>query len=330
MAVFDNDPPGRNPGRGAALTRPGHRGPQPVIGPRQPGRGRGLRPPPGRDRRLPHRRLDPLGCSPPSSPPGRSARWGSPSIASVRRRRREFALLKTLGFTQAATGRHGGLAVLRARDRRSHLRRPPRHRLRAMALDTVRPGDLGRSLSHCARAVDGCGCPRRDSVRQPRGRNSRPRRRSHTHRAAVADRIAKTRQDRPISSPGEQRSRRGATAPGKPQPTMRGQRAFIYAPKLCTVLSMTECLICATADTVGSGRLKYRSAVLGWWSSLPCLVTVGGCGLRGAGCRSFTSRCYPDGSRRQRGGPGQVQVRAEECEDAPAGVAPRPRGTGSA
>ena len=50
-----------------------------------------------------------------------------------------------LGLHPTAAGRHGGLAVICARDRRGHLRPPPRHRPRAMALDTLRPGALGRS-----------------------------------------------------------------------------------------------------------------------------------------------------------------------------------------
>ena len=68
----------RHPRGGAALTRPGHRGPQPVIGPRRSGRRRGLRPPPGRDRQTTTPSAPPPRCSPPSSPPGRSARSGSP------------------------------------------------------------------------------------------------------------------------------------------------------------------------------------------------------------------------------------------------------------
>ena len=50
MAVLITTQARRNPGRGAAVTRPGHRGSQPAFGPRRPGRRRDLRPPPWGER----------------------------------------------------------------------------------------------------------------------------------------------------------------------------------------------------------------------------------------------------------------------------------------
>jgi hypothetical protein len=64
-------------------------------------------------------------------------------IASVRRRRRELALLNA-GFHPAATGHHGGLAVVGVGARRDRRRHPARHRPGTVAVDPVRPGDLSR------------------------------------------------------------------------------------------------------------------------------------------------------------------------------------------
>ena len=113
-------------------------------------------------------------------------------IASVRRRRREFALLKTLGFTQrqlAATvawqssvpaiigvifGLPLGIAIGRWL-----------WTLFAWGISAIpRP--------QRARAVHGCSRARRDSVRQPRSRIPRTYRRPHAHRAALAGRVAGT------------------------------------------------------------------------------------------------------------------------------------------
>ncbi len=62
--------------RRAALARPHHRGAGPAVGSRRAGRRRGQRAAPGRDRRLPTASAPPRRSSPPSWPPGRSARSG--------------------------------------------------------------------------------------------------------------------------------------------------------------------------------------------------------------------------------------------------------------
>ena len=95
---------------------------------------------------------------------------------SVRRRRRDLALLKTLGFTRrqlaAAVAWQASVAALR-RHRRRHA---PRHRARALALDPVRPPDRRGSAPDRAARVDGPRCRRRARARQPRRRAARTQR----------------------------------------------------------------------------------------------------------------------------------------------------------
>ena len=77
MAAFITVHPGVSPGRRPALARPRRGGAQPVVGSRCTGRRGGQRTAPGRDRRHPQHQQDTQRCSPPSWPPGQSARSGS-------------------------------------------------------------------------------------------------------------------------------------------------------------------------------------------------------------------------------------------------------------
>ena len=118
-------------------------------------------------------------------------------IASVRRRRREFALLKALGFTQwqlattvawqssvlAIVGLIFGVPLGIAFGRWLWT-------LFARGISVVpEPNVPVLSIDR--------GRGRRDSFRQPGRRNPRSRRRSHAHRAALAGRIATTGQEQP-------------------------------------------------------------------------------------------------------------------------------------
>ena len=111
---------------------------------RRPRRRRGLRSPPGRDRQLPHRRLHPISARRhprrrgDRRPRAHPDRIGPAPTARIR-------AAQDPGLHPSAARRHSGLAVVCACHRRSHLRHPSRHRLRAMAVDTVRPGNVGRS-----------------------------------------------------------------------------------------------------------------------------------------------------------------------------------------
>ena len=83
--------------------------------------------------------------------PRRSARSASlladPDVASVRRRRRDLALLKTLGFTRRQLVRHRRLAVHHRDRRRRHRRRPARHRARPLRCGTCSPARSASSPS---------------------------------------------------------------------------------------------------------------------------------------------------------------------------------------
>ena len=66
-------------------------------------------------------------------------------IASVRRRRRDLALFKTLGFTRRQLGSRRRLAVQHRRRRWDHRGRAPRDRLGPLPVGSVRPADRRRT-----------------------------------------------------------------------------------------------------------------------------------------------------------------------------------------
>jgi hypothetical protein len=103
---------------------------------------RGVGPAPGRNRRLPFRGFDPGGAR---RHPGRRGdgclgadpcRLGPAPTSGVR-------IAQGPRLHPAAAGGDGGVAVLGVRGHGSRVRRAAGHRPRAMALDVVRPGDLG-------------------------------------------------------------------------------------------------------------------------------------------------------------------------------------------
>ena len=89
----------REPARRAPLPRPRHCGPQPPVRLRWAGRWGRRRAAPCRDRELPHRRRDPALLAAVLAA-GAVGALGLTLVASVRQRRRQFAVLKALGFTR--------------------------------------------------------------------------------------------------------------------------------------------------------------------------------------------------------------------------------------
>ncbi len=138
-AVFVTVRPGVSPRGGPALAQSDRRGSEPALGRGGSGQRGGVRPPPGRDRRLPRRRVDSF--DPGRDPGGRGhggagahpGRLGPASATGVR-------AAQGSRLHPAAAGDDGGVAVLGVRRRRGHLRRAPGHRPRAVALDLCSPG----------------------------------------------------------------------------------------------------------------------------------------------------------------------------------------------
>ena len=87
--------------------------------------------------------------------------------ASVRRRRRDLALLKTLGFTRSTTGHRGGLAGDGYCGDRNHPRDTARHRDRAPTLDPVRPQHQRGARPSSAGPLSAPRRDRRSRIRQP-------------------------------------------------------------------------------------------------------------------------------------------------------------------
>ena len=85
---------------------------------------------------------------------GAVAALGLTLATSVRHRRRDLALLKTLGFTRATTFGHRRMAGVSGCDGGDLGGRPARNRGRPLVVDPFRPRDLRCALPVCARGPD--------------------------------------------------------------------------------------------------------------------------------------------------------------------------------
>ena len=101
-------------------------------------------------------------------------------VTSVRRRRRDLAILQTLGFTRASSARRGRVAGDHARDRGSPARDPPRTRRRSLRLGLG--GRRPRGVDDHDRPDRRPAPPRADRTcaGQPRGRTARTGGSAHT------------------------------------------------------------------------------------------------------------------------------------------------------
>ncbi len=79
---------------------------------------------------------------------GAAVAFGLTLISSVRRRRHDVALLKTLGLHQASTGRRRRLAIERGRRHRGRGGRARGHRFRALVVGSLRPQHRRRAVTN--------------------------------------------------------------------------------------------------------------------------------------------------------------------------------------
>ena len=151
---------------------------------------------------------------------GAVAGLGLTLVASVRRRRRDFALLKTLGFTRrqlagAVAWQSSAIAVDRPADRGTR-----GHRVRAIAVAGLRARAVGRPGSGRPGRVDRPGRPGRPRAGQPRRRAARPVGRPHPcsdrAQSGVTMKVMTNAavDDQAAVMPAE-RQQPGATAPGR-------------------------------------------------------------------------------------------------------------------
>jgi hypothetical protein len=110
-------------------------------------------------------------------------------IASVRRRRRDLAVLKTLGFTRrqlaGTVAWQASVAAVWNRDGDA-----ARRRARPVPADPVRPADLRGARPGCVRRNAGPGGARHDPARQSGGGDAGPQRRPHGSSARAAHRMS--------------------------------------------------------------------------------------------------------------------------------------------
>jgi hypothetical protein len=109
--------------------------------------------------------------------------------ASVRRRKRDLALLKALGFTQRQLSAAVRLAGNGCLCRRHHRRDTSRHRRGTPPVDTVRRQYQRGAGSHRAGLVDISRRPSCSRFRQPRGGAPRSPRGAHSDRARPSSRV---------------------------------------------------------------------------------------------------------------------------------------------
>ena len=109
----------------------------------------------GGDRELPHDGRHARRCWPSALAAGAVVALGLTLAASVRRRRRDLALLEDARLHPTPAGGGRGLAGVGGRRHRDRGRRAARDRHRALAVDPLRPPDLRRAATHGAGRVGG-------------------------------------------------------------------------------------------------------------------------------------------------------------------------------
>ena len=179
-------------GPGSARRRPGVRSTdRPAIlnrpsGGTAPVSGRGVRPPTGRDRRLPRRRVDSFESWPGSSAAGAMAGLALTLVASVRRRATGVRAAQGSRLHPAAAGDDGGVAVLGVAPSSGSSSACPSASPSGGGSGLCSPGGSRPSPIPRCRSCRGARGARGARLRQPGGHGPRAYRRPHLNGALVA------------------------------------------------------------------------------------------------------------------------------------------------